>query len=343
MKTWMVRAGGNGRLFDFFQEKNIVALGWGDIGSFENITTRENAIELVRLAYPEYHNQKIAITAGQLFRFANEFEIGDRVVTYDSGARSYLCGNITSEYMFNAETEDDALLNFREVSWSHEFKRDNLSPAARNSLGAISTIFQIPEEFSEELWVQDLELLSKDKATEITEQIVEKIIERVSLDEQVMTLDKLESQSSETIKDKISGFDWSEMQELVAGLLRAMGYRTQVSAPGPDRGRDIVASPDGFGFQDPRIVVEVKHRPKSRMGAGEIRSFLGGRHPQDKGLYVSTGGFSKDAYYEADRANIPLTLMDFELLVDTILEHYKNFDDETRQLLPLKPVYWVID
>ena len=66
------------------------------------------------------------------------------------------------------------------------------------------------------------------------------------------------------------------------------------------------------GFEDPRIVVEVKHRPNSSMGSQEIRSFLGGRQQSDKGLYVSTGGFSKDAQYEAERANIPVTLMDLE-------------------------------
>ena len=101
------------------------------------------------------------------------------------------------------------------------------------------------------------------------------------------------------------------MQELVAGLLRAMGYKTRISPAGPDKGKDIVASPDGFGFESPRIVVEVKHR-SSAMGSAEIRSFLGGRHKDDKGLYVSTGGFSKDAYYEAERANIPLTLMSLD-------------------------------
>jgi restriction system protein len=47
------------------------------------------------------------------------------------------------------------------------------------------------------------------------------------------------------------------MQQLVAGILRAMGYKTQISPPGVDRGKDIVASPDGFGFEHPRIVVEV--------------------------------------------------------------------------------------
>ncbi len=84
------------------------------------------------------------------------------------------------------------------------------------------------------------------------------------------------------------------MQDLVAGILRAMGYKTLVSPAGADRGKDIIASPDGFGFEPPRIVVEVKHR-NARMGSSEIRSFLGGRHKDDRGLYVSTGGFTKEA------------------------------------------------
>ena len=90
-----------------------------------------------------------------------------------------------------------------------------------------------------------------------------------------------------------------------------MGYKTRVSPSGSDRGKDIVASRDGLGFEDPRIVVEVKHR-NATMGSQEIRGFLGGRHESDKGLYVSTGGFTKDARYEAERARIPLTLMDLE-------------------------------
>jgi restriction system protein len=73
-----------------------------------------------------------------------------------------------------------------------------------------------------------------------------------------------------------------------------MGYKTLVSPAGADRGSDIIASPGGFGFEPPRIVIEVKHRT-ARMGSNDIRSFLGGRHKDDRGLYVSTGGFTKDA------------------------------------------------
>lgn len=89
-----------------------------------------------------------------------------------------------------------------------------------------------------------------------------------------------------------------------------MGYKTQVSPAGADRGKDIIASPDGFGFENPRIIVEVKHR-REQMGSQQIRSFIGGRHKDDRGLYVSTGGFTKDARYEADgnAVNLLMTIL----------------------------------
>jgi restriction system protein len=53
-------------------------------------------------------------------------------------------------------------------------------------------------------------------------------------------LSDVHSLAVERIKDLISALDWDEMQELVAGLLRAMGYKTQVSPAGADRGKDIL-------------------------------------------------------------------------------------------------------
>ncbi len=121
---------------------------------------------------------------------------------------------------------------------------------------------------------------------------------------------------------------------------RRCRHASRISPSGPDRGKDIVASPDGFGFESPRIVVEVKHRTGSAMGSQEVRSFLGGRHKDDKGLYVSTGGFSKDARYEAERASIPLTLMDLDDLVRAILEHYERMDADSQRLVALRKIYW---
>lgn len=148
----------------------------------------------------------------------------------------------------------------------------------------------------------------------------------------------IQSLALERIKDVVVRLDWDDMQELVAGILRAMGYKTQVSPAGADRGKDIVASPDGFGFEHPRIVVEVKHRA-GKIDSPSIRSFLGGRHKDDRGLYVSTGGFTKDAHYEAERAQVPLTLWTIDTLVRALIEHYETADTETKRLVPLKRTY----
>lgn len=212
------------------------------------------------------------------------------------------------------------------MKWQGEVSRDLLSARSRNSLGAISTLFQLSVEVIEDLLraLQSQKPAIKDAAAEIAEDDVFKNI-----------LEK----AIEFTKDRVHALDWSDLQELVAGLLRAMGYKTRVSPAGADRGKDIVASPDGFGFEAPRIVVEVKHR-QGAIGAQAIRSFLGGRHPQDKGLYVSTGGFSKDALYEAERASIPLSLMTIDDLVEAVIQNYDRLDIETQQLLPLKRIYW---
>ena len=154
-------------------------------------------------------------------------------------------------------------------------------------------------------------------------------------------MDEIEDKSKEFIKDIVNSLDWDEMQELVAGLLRAMGYKTIVSPQGSDRGKDVIASPDGLGLEDPVILVEVKHR-NSAMSSQHIRSFKGALKKNNKGIYVSTGGFTTDAKYEAERSEIPIILMDLDLLVKFILQYYDRFDEDARSLIPLKKIYWPI-
>ena len=154
---------------------------------------------------------------------------------------------------------------------------------------------------------------------------------------------ELVEKSEETIEERIVRLDWEQAQSLVAGILRAMGYRTNVSPRGADRGVDIFASPDGLGLEEPRIFVEVKHRPKTSIGAQDIRSFIGGRSPGDKCLYVSTGGFTKDARYEADRASVPLQLLGLVDIRRLYINYYEQLDEETKSLIPLKRIYVLAD
>ena len=152
--------------------------------------------------------------------------------------------------------------------------------------------------------------------------------------------ESIESQANELLEDLIAKLDWEQMQQLIAEILKAMGFKTDVSPRGPDRGIDVFASPDGLGLVEPRIFVEVKHRLGTRMGADQIRTFLGGRQPGDRCLYVSTGGFSKEAKYEAERANVPLKLIDLPKLRELVFEHYESFSPSGLALLPLKKLLW---
>ena len=229
-----------------------------------------------------------------------------------------MVGEIISDYIFDDKFYPESPLEYcdtREVKWLGEVERDILSNSTKNTLGAISTIFEINLEASDEI----IKTLKGDFTKD----------ESPDTDGEILKEDFLE-RSREFIKDKLVKLDWDEMQELVAGLLRGMGYKTMVSPKGPDRGRDIIASPDGLGLEDPRIVVEVKHR-REQMGSSEIRSFTGGLR-DDKGLYVSTGGFTKEAKYEAERSDKSLTLVDADVLVNLIIQYYDQFDSEANHL-----------
>lgn len=327
-RTWVVRAGRGAAQMDDFLEQSLVGVGWSLLPDLSPYKTRKQILGLVKDAWPEWKPGKQSASAGQLYRFAHEIEKGDRVLTYDPHRRIYNVAEVVGDYAYGPD-KIEGFPHLRAVSWVGEVSRDLLSTSAKNSLGAISTLFLVPDHVA-----QEIDDILAGKKTVVAE------AEAADGSEEEL-LEDVEDKALEFIKDRVSQLDWEQMQELVAGILRAMGYKTRVSAVGPDRGKDIVASPDGFGFESPRIVVEVKHR-SGAMGSSAIRSFLGGRHPDDKGLYVSTGGFSKDAYYEAERANIPLTLMTLDELVQALLEHYEELDMDTKQMVPLKQLYWPI-
>lgn len=327
MAMWMVRSGSGGRWADECRERGIVGLGWEAIDP-NLYGAKVELLEAFRKVHPELSEGQAASGASQLWRFKNELDIGDDVITYDSGSRLYHFGQLASEAKYSAGEIDDLSFH-REVDWTKDpIRRDDLSDDARNRLGSVLTLFKVPETTAHEL--RGL-VTGQATSSEIIEDAAEENIDPFA---------GVLSEAEQRTADVIAKLNWKDMQELVGALLRAMGYKTEISPDGADRGKDIVASPDGFGFEQPRIVVEVKHRPGEKMDAPALRSFVGGRHKDDRGLYVSTGGFTKDAKYEADRSNIPLKLMTLEDLARAVIENYEEFDSDGRALLPLKRLYW---
>ena len=319
--VWMVRAGQQGRLIEEF-EKGYVAIGWQEMGDMSGITSLDEMRRAYIRAYPDAKPGRVGNAVAMAFKFVNTFARGDQVISYKREERKYLLGEIDGDYEYRPNIVGD-YPHIRKVKWYDEVDRDVLPSTTRNALGSTLTLFSV----SDESW--------QNFQAALNGEILEEDIDT----DEAEVLDSVRDQSREFIKDRIVKLDPNEFEHFIAGLLRAMGYKTKVMPLGPDRGVDIWASPDGFGFEQPRIAVECKHRGGA-MGAQQIRSFLGGRHKDDKGLYVSTGGFTKDARYEAERASIPMTLLDLDDLVDSVNEYYEQMDSETRAMLPLVKVYW---
>ncbi len=329
---WMVRAGRGGKHSDDFIENGLVAIGWNEIGALSDQPDKQEIESKLQDNWPEASPGTISMWASQLRRFYVELQVGDAVATYDPSQRLYFLGTIQS----GVESRDHPLGRLRRVKWTHKVERDGLSSSTRNTLGAISTLFHITDEASQEMWSRAVPIESVTTSDTTVQQDVRDDPQEALLREDVV------ARSQEFIEDHIARLNWQEMQDLVAGILTAMGYRARVSPGGSDRGVDITASPDGLGLQEPRIFVEVKHRRGTQMGATEIRSFLGGRQPGDRCLYVSTGGFSKDARYEAERSSVPITLITLPDLRELLVEHYNNLDASTVALVPLQRLYWPV-
>jgi restriction system protein len=291
------------------------------------LTTREAIREAVDRAYPQNREGTRSSHAGVLHKFRSAIRKGDGIVTYDPDTRTYLVGTIAGDYKYNPDGIEH-YPNERAVEWRFTVQRDALPVGARNSLGAIGTLFQLGPDV-----VDSLKRAGEGRSPAPEGPMAEQeTLEQIKED--------TEAKAHELIKDKILELAPDELEELVAAVFRAMGYRTRVAERGPDRGVDVMASPDGLMLERPRIKAQVKHRPGTQMGAEQIRSFLGCLREGDAALYVSTGGFSKDARYEADRSNIPIMLLALDDLARLVVTHYEGFDMEGRVLLPLVKLYW---
>jgi restriction system protein len=157
-----------------------------------------------------------------------------------------------------------------------------------------------------------------------------------------ITFEQAEEQSWAEIEAYLRQMKPYDFQELVASLLRAMGYHVSwVAPPGKDGGTDIIALPDPLGTRPPRIKVQVK-RQVDAVRVDSVRSFMAVLGDEDVGLFVATGGFTKDAAEEArTQERRRVTLIDLERLFDLWIEYYGKLTDEARQRLPLKPIYFL--
>jgi restriction system protein len=157
-----------------------------------------------------------------------------------------------------------------------------------------------------------------------------------------ITFEQAEEQAWSEIEQYLLAMNPFDFQDLVADLLRAMDYHVSwVSPPGKDGGVDILAYNDPLGTRPPRIKVQVK-RVAQRVPTDTLRAFTSLIGNNDVGLFVSTGGFTKDAEeFARVQETRKVTLIDLDKLVELWIRFYGKLEDGARRRLPLSPIYFL--
>jgi len=139
--VWVIRAGQGGSDAVKFLEHDLVAMGFGESSDLSG-RDRDSVLAEIKRNNPELSRRAVAQDANALFRLASVLRDGDMVLTPEPGSKTFLFGEIRGAYQYEAHSRIAGSPSTRPVRWFSRIARADLSHGARNSLGAIMTMFQ---------------------------------------------------------------------------------------------------------------------------------------------------------------------------------------------------------
>lgn len=166
---------------------------------------------------------------------------------------------------------------------------------------------------------------------------------KTSNQEQEALLQQFEEKAIDGIQAFVARKNPYEWQDLVAALLRAMGYFIAFNSKrGKDGGIDIIAYSDPLGTRMPRIKVQVKHKPNDAIAVDAVKQLVANLNKQgDVGLFVTSGRFTSESERYSRESHIHVELIDFQRFVSLWQEHYAQLTDKEKNMLPLQPIYFL--
>ena len=304
-----------------FLNRNVIAIGWkamGDLATLE--ADREAFKKRYASVYPEAKLQQVANSAGMLYRFVHEAKIGDYIVFPSKVNRQINIGVIEGDYLFSPNEAE--YVQTRKVKWLKHLPRTSFSQGALYEVGSAMSFFSLKNYADEYLAA----LEKSGKKVEVVADDAE-VVEKTAADIIEGTKDYILKELSKNLK----GYD---LEDFVANLLEAMGYRAEVSQHGGDSGIDITAYKDEL---PPRILVQVKSSD-SDIRESTIQSLKGAMREGDYGLFITLANYTKNAQNYLKNTPIIRGINGTEL-VELILKYYDGLSDKYRQMIPLQKVY----
>ena len=147
-RVWFVRAGSRGSEIRSFLDDGFVGVAWSETGALTGLIELRAFEERLVAAHPTRSRRTLTAWAAMLRAIASTMAIGDDVMTIESDARRYWLGTVASEYRWEQGAQ---LAHRRSVRWSGSLERTHLSEATLHCLGAISTVFRLSVDATQEV------------------------------------------------------------------------------------------------------------------------------------------------------------------------------------------------
>ncbi|MEX0885823.1 MAG: restriction endonuclease [Phycisphaeraceae bacterium] len=341
MALWLVRAGKHGQYEQRFLDESRIYLTWSRLKSdLSQCADRDAVRELLRQLFPDATTAKLSNHVGQIWGFAKRMQPGDWLVMPSKTKPAIHIGEITGPYK-HAPNEADPYYHYRDVKWiEQDIPRSNFDQDLLYSFGAFMTICQITRNDAERRvrtmanngWLSDLTYRSPGT---VTTDDGEETDEEADTDLELVAQDQI----AKLIQAKYKGHG---LATLVDAILRAQGYTTHKSPEGPDKGVDILAGRGPMGFEQPRLCVQVKSGdgPLDRPTLDQLIGTMQNMQAQ-YGLLVSWGGFKTSVDRERATQFFRVRLWDQADLIEQLLRHYNELDEDIQADLPLKRIWTV--
>ena len=345
MAVWLTRAGSHGEFEEKFIQENRVYLTWDELQlDLSKLSDRNALVPAITKIYPDRKPNTIRNWANQIWAFAKEIQIGDLIILPLKSQPAIQIGEVTGEYRFE-QGGPNPYFHFRPVKWIGDaIPRANFSQDLLHSFGAFLTICRIQRNDAEARisamrssgWRSEVKPATDDPNAANSGAGIGDGAGLARFDHEEAARDEI----AEFVGSRFKGHD---LTRLVDAVLRAQGYTTYVSPPGPDGGADILAGAGPLGFSCPKLCVQVKST-SSPTDRPEVDKLLGvmTKFGAQEGLFVSWSGFKGSVQKELAQSFFRLRLWSQGDLLDAIFAQYDKLGDVIKAELPLKRIWTMV-
>jgi restriction system protein len=339
-RVYLVRAGSVGEDEQYVLDHNLAVIGFREFASIENLKQWEQFSPFVKEQQPELKPRAAGNLAGQLWAFSIGMTEGDIVVLPSKLQSQVALGVVDGPYKY--QKIGDAFRHTRPVKWVRtDVPRTTFHPDLLASFGAFMTVCRVSRNNAEQR-IASVMSGKPDPRFIVVGTKGDK--PPADVEDAAELVPDLAQQAHDQIVAHIqSRFTGHAMTRLVDAVLKANGWVTKVSPPGPDGGVDILAGRGSLGLDEPRLCVQVKSQD-SKCDVTVYRGLQGSMQTfkSDQGLLVCWGGFNNPVLAEAKQSHFSVRLWESRDLVDAILQNYEKLPAEIQAELPLKRVWTLV-